>query len=67
MNPYNDNNNLIGKRVRCVACGDRYSSVPPGIEGKVTFVDDLGTVFVDWDNGSGLGLVPGVDRWTVLS
>jgi hypothetical protein len=30
-------------------------SVPPGTEGTVTFVDDLGTVHVDWDSGSKLG------------
>ena len=30
--------------------------------GTVRSVDDTGTVFVSWDNGSGLGVVYGVDR-----
>ena len=30
--------------------------------GTVRSVDDTGTVFVRWDNGSGLGVVYGVDR-----
>ena len=29
---------------------------------KLGLVDDTGTVFVRWDNGSGLGIVYGVDR-----
>lgn len=56
----------IGKRVRLVQCTDPYSSNQPGLEGTITFVDDTGTVFVRWDNGSTLGLVPGEDRWEDL-
>jgi hypothetical protein len=32
-------------------------TVPPGTEGTVSFVDDLGTIFVDWDNGSTVGVL----------
>jgi hypothetical protein len=53
----------VGKRVRLIRCADDYTSNPPGLEGTVTFVDDTGTVHVRWDNGSTLGLIPGVDRW----
>lgn len=41
--------------------------VPPGTQGTVRFVDDSGTVHVRWDNGSGLGLVYGVDRYHVVA
>jgi hypothetical protein len=58
---------LVGKRVRCIRSADPHSPVPVGTEGTVVLVDDLGTIFVEWDNGSRLGLVPGVDRWEVLS
>lgn len=30
-------------------------SVPPGTEGTVTFVDDIGTVHVQWATGVNLG------------
>ena len=30
--------------------------------GTVRLVDDTATVFVDWDSGSGLGIIYGVDR-----
>jgi hypothetical protein len=35
---------------------DDNEHVPAGTRGVVTFVDDLGTVHVRWDNGSTLGL-----------
>ena len=34
---------------------------PPGTKGTVRFVDDIGTVHVHWDNGSGLGIAYGED------
>ena len=60
------NSNLIGKRVRLDFTSDPYTDLKPGAEGTVDFVDDTGTVFVKWDSGSSLGLVPGEDRFTVL-
>ena len=58
---------LEGKRIRLVCCNDPYTKLPPGTEGTVSFVDDAGTVFVDWDNGSKLGLCRDAgDRWQVL-
>ncbi len=44
---------------------DTYSPTPPGTVGTVKFIDDTGTIFVDWDDGSRLGMVPGADMWTV--
>lgn len=46
---------------------DDNTTVPPGTEGTVMHVDDTGTVFVDWDNGSRLGLLPGTDQWEILT
>ena len=37
--------------------------IPPGTKGTVRHVDDIGTVFVDFDNGRHLGVVPGVDSF----
>ena len=39
---------------------------PSGTEGTVDFVDDMGTVFVRWDNGSHLGLIPDEDDFEIL-
>jgi len=57
---------LIGKRVRLDFTSDPYTNLKPGAEGEVVFVDDTGTVFVKWDSGSSLGLVPDEDRFTIL-
>lgn len=35
-----------------------------GTKGTVLFVDDIGTIHVDWDNGSSLGVVYGEDLCT---
>lgn len=52
----------IGYRVELISMDDPYSSLTPDTRGTVRSVDDTGTVFVRWDNGSGLGVVYGVDR-----
>ncbi len=55
-----------GQRVRLIATSDPYTTLRPGVLGIVAFVDDLGTVHVDWDTGSNLGLIPGEDSWETL-
>ena len=51
-----------GTRVELVQMDDPYSHLRPGDKGTVQFVDDTATIFVDWDSGSGLGVVYGADR-----
>lgn len=51
-----------GTRVELVEMNDPYSRLKPGDKGTVSLVDETGTVFVDWDSGSGLGIVYGIDR-----
>ncbi len=40
---------------------DDEKAPPIGTEGTVTGVDDIGTIHVNWDNGSCLGVVLGED------
>ena len=48
-------------RVELVEMDD--AQAPPiGTLGTVTGVDDTGSILVDWDNGSGLNVIYGVDR-----
>lgn len=51
-----------GCRVELINMDDPYSRLSPGEQGTVSLVDDTGTVFVDWDCGSHLGAVYGIDR-----
>ena len=41
---------------------DPYTKLKPGDRGTVSMVDDTGTIFVNWDCGSGLGVVYGEDH-----
>jgi hypothetical protein len=50
-----------GTRVELVSMDDPYSTLRPGDKGLVSFVDDIGTIFVRWDSGSGLGIAYGQD------
>ncbi len=51
-----------GTRVELVSMSDPYARLKPGDRGTVSFVDDIGTVFVRWDCGSGLGVAYGEDH-----
>ena len=50
-----------GCRVELISMDDPYTKLKPGDKGTVTFVDDIGTIFCRWDNGSGLGIAYGAD------
>ena len=52
----------IGCTVEIIEMCDPYRDMPAGLRGTVTHVDDTGTVFADWENGSTLGAVFGEDR-----
>lgn len=49
-----------GTRVVLVKMDD-VQAPPVGTYGTVAFVDDTATIHISWDNGSGLGVVYGVD------
>ena len=56
-----------GVRVRLAYMNDPYRpDLKEGTLGTVSSVDDMGTVHVQWDCGSSLGVVYGVDRCEVL-
>lgn len=45
---------------------DDVQSPPVGTIGEVTLIDDMGSVHVNWQNGSTLALIPDVDSWEIL-
>lgn len=50
-----------GCRVKLVEMDDKYAP-PIGAKGTVSFVDDTGSIFVNWDTGSSLAVVYGNDK-----
>ncbi len=56
-----------GTRVLLIQMGDDPNPVPPNTRGTVDFVDDIGTVFVKFDNGRRLGMAYGEDHYRKLT
>ena len=51
-----------GTRVMLIRMSDSYTNLRQGDRGTVTLVDDIGTIHVNWDCGSTLGVVFGEDE-----
>ncbi len=51
-----------GTRVMLIRMNDPYTNLRQGDRGTVTLVDDIGTIHVNWDCGSTLGVVFGEDE-----
>ena len=57
----------IGTRIELISMDDPYAPIEPGTQGTVESVDDIGTLFMKWDNGRTLGIIPGEDQFKVIS
>ena len=55
-----------GTRIRLDSMDDPYAPIPPGSEGVVQAVDDIGTLHCRFENGRNLGVVVGEDSFSVL-
>ncbi|MBQ4185584.1 MAG: DUF4314 domain-containing protein [Clostridiales bacterium] len=55
-----------GTRVELVQMDDPQAP-PIGTRGTVLGVDDIGSIMVSWDNGSGLSVAYGEDRCKVVA
>ncbi len=55
-----------GDRIELIATRDPHSTLKPGTQGTVKYIDVLGTIHVQWDTGSRLGLVPDEDEWKLI-
>lgn len=54
-----------GKTIQCIEMvGEK--EILPGYKGVVTNVDDVGTLHMNWENGSTLGIIPGLDHFVVI-
>jgi hypothetical protein len=60
-----DPNAKEGLRIRMIDMDDQYG-VDEGMEGTIIRIDDLGTIHVKWDDGSTLGVIPGIDKYELL-
>lgn len=51
----------VGTRVELISMQDKYTKLAAGEKGTVIGVDDIGTIHVNWDCGSCLGIAYGED------
>ena len=56
-----------GPSIELISMKDPYAPVPAGTRGTVKFIDSMGTLFPEWDNGRSLGVVPGEDSFRKLT
>ncbi|NVF11629.1 DUF4314 domain-containing protein [Anaerococcus sp. AGMB00486] len=56
----------VGTRVKLIQMEDEQAP-PRGTLGTVIGVDDIGSIIVEWDNGSSLNVIFKVDRVKVIS
>ncbi len=54
-----------GKRIKILLMNDAQAP-PVGTTGACWDVDDAGSLLMEWDNGSGLNLLPGVDLFQIV-
>lgn len=55
-----------GTKIKSISMDDPYHPVPTGTIGIVDYVDDAGTIHMQWENGSSLGLIEGQDQFEVI-
>ena len=56
-----------GTRIELLSSMNDIQPIESGSKGTVIAVDDIGTIHMRWDNGRGLGLIPGEDHFKVMS
>lgn len=56
----------VGTRIELRWMDDLYTKLKTGDKGTVRGVDDAGQIMVDWDCGSTLSLIPGVDGFNII-
>ena len=50
-----------GTRLELISIVDQFTTLKPGDQGVVDYVDDAGQIGMVWDSGSQLSLIPNVD------
>lgn len=56
----------IGTIVKLISMEDTQAP-PVGTIGEIIVIDDMGSIHVNWQNGSTLALIPDVDSWEILN
>lgn len=58
---------FAGSRIQLIKTDDQYTNLTPGSFGIIDHIDSTGTIFVKWEDGSSLGLIPGIDDFRIVN
>lgn len=64
---YIRNKYTVGTKVKLIRMYDLIGAVPPNTTGTISYVDDIGTIHIEWENGSSLGLNFEIDEFIILN
>lgn len=56
-----------GTRVELISMDDPYTKLKPGDRATVRGVDDAGNILCEWDCGSTLSLIHGIDAFRIVT
>ncbi len=59
------NEKLKGKMITLIRMGNDPNPIRSGEKGTIKFVDGIGQIHVEWDNGRSLALIPGEDVYKI--
>ncbi len=54
-----------GTKIKLIKMYD-IQAVPPNTIGIVDHIDDIGTIHINWENGSSLGLIEDKDEFEII-
>lgn len=57
----------VGTRIRLLKMKDDPMPIPVGTLGTVNGIDGIGSLCVDWDNGSSLHVLYGIDEVEIIN
>jgi hypothetical protein len=57
----------VGMRIRLKEMPNDPNPIDEDMEGTIRTIDSLGTLHVVWDDGSQLGVIPGIDKYELLT
>lgn len=56
-----------GTRIKLIAFNNSFKNKKEGLLGTVVLVDDLGTLHMQWDDGSSVGLIVDEDHFLIVT
>lgn len=55
------------RRIECILMPNDPQPIKPGARGTCYGVDGMGQLLMRWDDGRSLSLIPGIDKFKVIS